>query len=293
MPWLDPAGRFSAFKLTVFLLLFVPAAWIAFRFASGDLGARPLNEAVHQIGNWTLKLILISLAITPGRRILGWTRLMQVRRMVGVAAFAYAVVHLLLYAADENFVLRKVTLEIVLRIYLTIGFVSLLILTALAITSTDGMLRRLGGRNWRRLHRLVYVAALLSVIHFFMQTKFNVSECWIMAGIFAWLMACRAPAPPAFRSGRPAACWPALLALAAAVGTALGETVYYWIKPGVPPLRVLEAQFMFAPSVRPAWIVLAICLSLALAGIVRQGLAARRSPPGPGTGWRPVMARLR
>jgi sulfoxide reductase heme-binding subunit YedZ len=278
MPWLDPAGRFSAFKLAVFLLLFVPAILIAYRFASGALGARPLNEAVHQIGNWTLRLILVSLAVTPGRRILGWPRLMQVRRMVGVAAFAYAAAHLALYAADENFVMRKVAFEIVLRIYLAIGFVALLILAALAITSTDGMIRRLGGRNWRRLHRLVYVAALLSVIHFFMQAKFNVAECWVMAGLFGWLMACRAPPPPAFRQPLRAAWWPAILALLAGLATATGEAIYYWIKLGVPPLRVLEAQFMFTPSVRPAWIALAICLAAAIAGIARHASFMLRQP---------------
>src|SRR4030095_1145108 len=132
----------------------------------------------------------MSLSTPPRLRLLLWPRLMQVRRMVGVAAFAYAAVHLALYVADEAFDLRKVAVEIVLRIYLAIGFVSLLVLTAMAVTSTDGMVRRLGGGGrWRRLHQLVYGAALLSVVHFFMQTKFNVSEPWVMAGLFAWLMA--------------------------------------------------------------------------------------------------------
>src|SRR5262245_58977184 len=92
MPWLDPAGRFSPFKLAVLVLLFVPAIDVAFSYTYGSLGPRPVNQAVHEIGNWTLKLILISLAITPGRRLLQWPRLVQVRRMVGVAAFAYAAV---------------------------------------------------------------------------------------------------------------------------------------------------------------------------------------------------------
>jgi hypothetical protein len=104
--------------------------------------------------------------------------------------------------ADEAFDLQKVASEIVLRIYLTIGFVALLVLTAMAVTSTDGMARRLGGRRWRLLHQLVYGAALLSVIHFFMQTKVTVDEPWIMAGLFAWLMAWRAAVWRA-RSGLP------------------------------------------------------------------------------------------
>jgi sulfoxide reductase heme-binding subunit YedZ len=276
MPWLDPAGRFSPFKLTVFVLLFVPAAFIAVNYVQGALGARPLNQAIHEIGNWTLKLILLSLAITPGRRLLNWPRLMQVRRMVGVAAFAYAAVHLSLYVVDEAFDLRKVVVEIALRIYLTIGFVALLILTAMAVTSTDGMVRRLGGRRWRHLHRFVYLAALLGVIHFFMQTKFNVSEPWVMAGLFGWLMACRLPVPQAFRRGWQADAWPALLAVLAALGTAIGETIYFWIKVGAPPARVLQANLSFAHGARPAWIVLAICLGIVVAGVAKRRLPSAR-----------------
>jgi sulfoxide reductase heme-binding subunit YedZ len=270
MPWSDPAGRFSFFKSVVFVLLFVPAALVAVDYLRGDLGARPVNEMVHQIGNWTLRLILIALAVTPGRRILRWPRLIQVRRLVGVAAFAYAAAHLVLYVADEAFDLRKVAVEIALRIYLTIGFAALLILAAMAATSTDGMIRRLGGRRWRRLHRLVYVAALLGVVHFFMQSKFNVNEPWVMAGLFAWLMAWRAVAWRGLLEDRLADWWPVLLAVLAALGTAVGESIYYWIKLGVTPDRVLAANLMFTPAIRPAWVVLAICLAVALAGILRQ-----------------------
>ncbi len=270
MPWLDPAGRLSPFKLAVFILLFVPAIEVAVSYAGGGLGPRPVNQAVHEIGNWTLKLIMISLAITPGRRLLRWPRLIQVRRMVGVAAFAYAAVHVALYAADEAFDLRKVAVEIVLRIYLAIGFVALLILTAMAVTSTDGMVRRLGGRRWRRLHQLVYLAALLSVVHFFMQTKFNVSEPWVMTGLLAWLMAYRAVAWRGFPQGRLASVWPTLLAVLAAVGTAVGESVFYWIKVGVAPTQVLMANLTFMSGVRPAWVVLAICVTFAAVGTMRQ-----------------------
>lgn len=280
MPWLDPAGRFSPFKLCVFLLLFVPAIMIAFRYADGALGPRPLNEALHQIGNWTLKLVLISLAVSPGRKLLQWPRLLLVRRMVGVAAFAYAAVHLFLYVADEAFNLGKVATEILVRVYLTIGFVSLLILTAMAATSTDGMVRRLGGRRWRRLHRLVYLAALLSVVHFFMQVKFDVDEPWVMAGLYAWLMGYRLVDRFGRRGSRLAAWWPAILAILAAAGTAIGESIYYWIKVGVAPIQVLAANLMVDIAVRPALVVLAICLAIALAGALRMlpakgGLASR------------------
>jgi sulfoxide reductase heme-binding subunit YedZ len=273
MPWYDGAGQFSAFKLIVLVLLCVPAATIAVRYADGALGPRALNAALHEIGNWTLRLILLSLAIRPARTLLQWPRLMQLRRMVGVTAFVYAAAHLLLYMADEAFDLQKVATEIVLRIYLTIGFVALLVLTAMAVTSTDGMARRLGGRRWRRLHQLVYGAALLSVIHFFMQTKVTVDEPWVMAGLFSWLMAWRAAAWRA-RSGLPD--WlPSVLAAAAGIATALGESVYYWIKLGVSPDMVLAANLDFAAGPRPAWIVAAICVGVALAGVVRSRMPQR------------------
>jgi sulfoxide reductase heme-binding subunit YedZ len=269
MPWRDPAGRLSGFKLAVFLLLFLPATLVAWRYVGGELGPRPVNEAVHQIGNWTLRLVLVSLAVSPGRALLHWPRLLQVRRMLGVAAFAYAAAHLLLYAADQAFDLGKVAVEIVLRIYLAIGFVALLLLAALAVTSTDGMMRRLRPRRWRRLHRLVYAAALLGVLHFFLQGKSNAAEPWIMAGLLAWLLAYRVL--PQW--------WPALIAVLSAGAVALGEAVYYAIKTGVDPLQVLAANLTAAAGLRPAWVVLAIGLSAALAGALRR---LRTRPPAMG-----------
>ncbi len=266
MPWCDAAGRFSWLKLAVLLLLCVPAALVSADFIAGNLGPRPLNEAVHQIGNWALRLILLSLAVTPARSLLRWPRLVQLRRMIGIAAFAYVAAHLVLYAADEKYDLIKVAVEIAIRIYLTIGFVALLILAALAATSTDAMTRRLGGRKWRNLHRLVYLAALLSVIHFFMQTKANVNEPWIMAGLFAWLMLWRV----ANWRGWAGRLWvPFALTVAAVAVTALGEAVYYAIKVNAPFLRVLEANLMVDAGWRPAVIVATICLGVVVVGWVR------------------------
>jgi sulfoxide reductase heme-binding subunit YedZ len=189
--------------------------------------------------------------------------------MIGVAAFAYAAAHLSLYALDQRFDLGKVATEIALRFYLTIGFTVLVILAALAATSTDGMARRLGARRWRRLHRLVYPAALLAVVHFFIQTKADVDEPWVMAGLYAWLMLYRGLAW--WRgSDRRVPLWAiALLAPLAGGLTALGEAAYYWIKLGVDPLRVLGADLSLAAGLRPAWVALAIALALSAAGALR------------------------
>src|SRR5579872_3684615 len=206
LPWNDYSGRLSPLKLAVFIALFLPAAWVALSLPLGWLGARPFNEAIHQIGLWTIRFIFIALAITPLRAILQWQRLILVRRMVGVAAFAYALTHLLLYTASEGFDLAKVASEIVLRIYLTIGFFALLGLAALAATSTDAMVRHLG-RRWQSLHRLVYVIALLAVIHYWMQSKLEVWEPTIMAGIYLWLIGYRGLARVVAVRGRVPLVW--------------------------------------------------------------------------------------
>ena len=275
MPWLDPRGRVSPLKLTVFVALFAPAAWTAFLYWHGDLGvARPLNEAIHEIGRWVIRLIFVALAVTPLSRLFRWPQLLLVRRMVGVAAFAYGLLHLSLYAADQSFDVAKVASEIVLRIYLTIGFSALVILAALAATSTDAMVRRLG-LAWPRLHRLVYVAAGLAVVHHFMQAKADVDEPFVMAGLYAWLMGYRLLAPAFLRGAVPV--WTAaLLSLAAAGLTATGEAVYYWLKIGVSPARVLAADLALN-SVRPAWVVLGIT-SAVVAIAAMRALTARGRP---------------
>ena len=188
--WRDRRGRFLPFKAAVLASLFVPGALYGFWLATGQLGGRPVMEAIHGpvCGRCFL---LISLAITPFARALDVPALLLVRRNVGVAAACYAVAHLSLYVVDQNFKLLTVISEIALRFYLTIGFVTLLVLLALAVTSTDGWVKKLG-RNWKRLHRLAYLAGAVALLHFYIQSKLNVSEPVFVSGLFVWLMAWRA-----------------------------------------------------------------------------------------------------
>jgi sulfoxide reductase heme-binding subunit YedZ len=267
-PWKDYGGRTSLLKLAVFIALVVPAVWVALAFSQGWLGARPLNEAIHQLGLLTIRLIFIALAVTPLRQILQWSRLILVRRMVGVAAFAYVLAHFGLYAGDQAFDLGKIAGEIVLRIYLTIGFAAVLGLSALAATSTDGMVRRLG-RRWQTLHRLVYVVALLAVIHYCMQSKLDLWEPAIMAGIYAWLIGYRLLAKRVAVRGRVPLRWVGALAIAAAALTAAGEAAYFAVAYGVDPMRVVAANWSLATGVRPAVVVLGLGLAVTAAGALR------------------------
>lgn len=277
-PWYDYSRRLSPLKLTIFVSLFLPAIWVAAAFSLGWLGARPLNEAIHQIGLWTIRLIFATLAVTPLRQIWQWPRLILVRRMIGVGAFAYALCHFSLYWVDQAFDVVKIATEIAVRIYLTIGFAALCGLAALAATSTDAMVRRLG-RRWQTLHRLVYAIALLAVVHFCMQSKLDLWEPTIMAGIYAWLMGYRLLLRTVGVRGRLPLPWTVPLALAAALLTATGETLYFWLAYGAPPTRVLEANFSLQTGIRPAVIVLALAAAVSLVGAVRSWLSWPKPRP--------------
>jgi sulfoxide reductase heme-binding subunit YedZ len=291
-PWNDYGGRLSPLKLAVFVALLVPAGWVAFAYAFGLLGARPLDEAIHQIGLWTIRLIFVALAVTPLRQILHWPRLILVRRMIGVAAFVYVLSHFSLYVADQAFDLETVASEVVRRIYLTIGFTALLGLAALAATSTDGMIRRLGGRRWRRLHRLVYAIGALAVIHYCFQSKLDLGQPTVMAGLLFWLLGYRVLAWRLGVRGHLPLPWVGGLSLAAALATALGEALYFRLAFGAPLVRVLQSDLSLATGIRPAVVVLAIGFALAAAGTLRAWTARAGKQPlrvaGSGAGVRGI-----
>jgi sulfoxide reductase heme-binding subunit YedZ len=278
-PWFDRAGRFSALRAVTFALIVAPAVWLGSEAVMGWFGPRPVTEAIHQSGLWAIRLLALSLAITPLRAATRASKLIGVRRMIGVAAFAYAALHLSLYALDQHFALLHVASEIALRIYLTIGFATLVILAALAATSTDGMIKRLGAERWKRLHKWVYAAAALASIHFFMQSKLDVSEPIMMGGIFGFLLADRA----LMRFVRDPAPWAlAVLAISISLATALFEAGWYALAKGAPFLFVLDANLDFSFAIRPAWFVLAAGMALVAARILRGwigGTAGSRERP--------------
>jgi len=277
-PWNDYSRRLSPLKLAVFAALFIPALWVAVAFEMDWLGARPLNEAIHQIGLWTIRLIFAALAVTPLRQIWQWPRLILVRRMLGVTAFAYVLCHFALYWVDQSFDVVKIATEIALRFYLTIGFVALLGLAVLAATSTDAMVRRMG-RRWQSLHRIVYGIALLAVIHYWIQSKLDIWEPTIIAGVYLWLMGYRLLLKTAGVRGRLPLPWLAPLAIAAPLLTAGGEALYFWLVFGVDPMRVLNVNFSLQTGVRPAVVVLALAAGVSLIAAVRNWLPSAKQRP--------------
>jgi sulfoxide reductase heme-binding subunit YedZ len=275
--WRDASGRLSPLRIGTLAFLVLPVAIAAHDYVTVGFGPRPVNDVIHRTGYWALLFLLISLAVTPLRRIARFGRLLDVRRMIGVGAFAYAAAHIMLYIVDQKYDLWKVGSEIVLRLYLTIGFIALTGLAVLAATSTDGMVRRLGGRRWQRLHQIVYVIGLLALIHFFQQTKADVWLPTFVAGLFGWLMGYRLLIWRKTDRGELPTWTLAALSVAIAVLTFVAEAVGIGIAFKVSPLRVLETAFNFDfYSIRPGWLVLGAGLIVVAIDLVRVRFAKLR-----------------
>ena len=158
---------------------------------TGTLGANPVEEIQDRLGNWGLRFILVALAVTPLRRLTGWNWLQRFRRMLGLYAFFYALLHFLAWLIlDQGVLWSAIVEDIAKRPFITIGFAALLILTAMAVTSTNGMRRRLG-RRWQQLHYGAYVVGILGVWHYWWQVKKDIREPVIYAAILAVLLGLR------------------------------------------------------------------------------------------------------
>lgn len=279
LPWTDRAGRFSWLRAVAFAAAIAPGLWIAVAYVTDGLGAEPLKAATHLTGDWTLYLLLAGLAVTPLKGLLGWSRLVAIRRLLGVAAFCYIAGHLLLYVGDQSWNLVRVAGEIASRIYLTLGFVTLLGLATLAATSFDAAMRRLK-RNWKRLHRTIYPLTALGLLHFYMQSKSDVSEAVLLSGIFVGLMLYRLPVTQRWLARRVT---PTVLVVAVLCGLAAAvlEFAWYAATSGIPAERVLLANLDFSYQIRPMWwamLALALPLSVIYARRLRSLPLPTRTP---------------
>lgn len=180
-------------KPSVFILCLLPLAWLSFALATGRLGANPIEALTRDTGEWALRLLLITLCMTPLRRFMGWAWPLRIRRMLGLFAFFYACVHLSTYVwLDQFFDWGEILRDILKRPFITVGMLAFLLLLPLAVTSNRFMIRRLG-RNWSRLHQLVYIIPALAVLHFWWLVKADVREPLVYALLFLLLMLLRWP----------------------------------------------------------------------------------------------------
>jgi sulfoxide reductase heme-binding subunit YedZ len=277
--WRDRRGRISALRVATLLLLLLPLAKAVAESSQIAHGARPFNELIHRAGFWALVFLGVTLAVTPFRRIFRYGNLIDVRRMLGVGTFCYIAAHLALFFADQSYSVGKFIHEITHRVYLIVGAVAWIGLAALAVTSTDGMVRRLGGMRWRRLHQAIYAIALLALIHYFQQTKADVTVPTFAAGLFFWLIAYRVLAWWQGR-GELSTLSLFLLVICVSVATFLGEAIGIAIAFHVSPMRVLGTIFDFDAGIRPGWQVLAAGLAVAVVDAVmsRWKPRATRAP---------------
>jgi sulfoxide reductase heme-binding subunit YedZ len=184
--------QFTTLKTSLFILCLVPLVSLAIRAVMGDLGANPIEALIRNLGDWALRLLLVTLSITPLRRLTGWAWLPKLRRMFGLFAFFYVVMHMLGYVVlDQFFDWAAIGKDIVKRPFITVGFTAFLLLIPLAATSTNAMIRRLGGRRWQTLHRAVYAIGMLAVLHFWWMVKLDTREPALYAVILAVLLGAR------------------------------------------------------------------------------------------------------
>lgn len=189
---LSSLWRARWFKPAIFLLCLIPVFQLYLRFRADDLGPNPIEELTHVTGDWAIRILLVSLAITPLRHLLKQPDLIRFRKMLGLFAFFYATLHFVIwFYLDKMMDTNEMWDDIVLRRFITAGLVSLLLMVPLAFTSTTGWIRRLGGKNWRRLHRLVYLSAGAAVLHYWWIVKSDIQLPALYGGILMVLLALR------------------------------------------------------------------------------------------------------
>jgi sulfoxide reductase heme-binding subunit YedZ len=277
MPWLpftDRAGRVSAFKLLVFMACCAPAAWMAYRWGAGLLSPKPVTDILRETGDWALRFLVVTLAVSPLRYATRWNRIYVVRRMLGLTALSYTLAHLGFWFGHEGFRWMHLLYEAFFRTYLLIGVIATAIMVVLGATSNDASVRRLGAARWNGLQWWIYPAALASLVHYFMLIRLDATQAALMAGfcsLFAGFRFLRK------MKGDLGALHLLALAVLAGFATAAIEIGYYAFATGAQVSRVITAQWDFTYQVRPAWWVLGAGLALALAWIVRDAFNALRA----------------
>lgn len=260
-PWQDRSGSFAPVRAAALFLCCLPAGWIALEAAMGWLGPRPFTTAIHQSGDWAIRLLVATLAVSPLRRIMHWPKLIGARQILGLAAAAYASGHILLYVADQKLDLARVVSEVVQRFYLGIGSMAWIGLLILTVNSGTKAVSKLGSAEWTRLHKAVHPIVALGLFHFFLQSKLDVSEPILLAGMTFWLWGYR------WLQNRDSTESAALVGLAvfATAATALVQIAWYGLATRVRAADLTSGFFDFEYEINEMWYVFSVALAIALA----------------------------
>jgi len=182
----------SKLKVSIFIASLFPAIWLAYALITNQLGANPIEAITRETGLWALRFLWLTLLITPLRWLTGWNKLTLLRRMLGLYVFFYAFLHMLLYLwLDQFFDINEIIKDIIKRPFITIGFFTFTALIPLVITSNNKMVKRLGGKAWKKLHRLIYFIAIASSLHFYMLVKQDKTEPLFYISLLVVLFAVR------------------------------------------------------------------------------------------------------
>jgi sulfoxide reductase heme-binding subunit YedZ len=271
-PWQDRNRQFSWLKGTTFAALFLPAIWIVYQVETKQFGPFPLAGMTYWSGVWATAMLLFALAVTPAMTAFRWRQLLIVRRMIGVTALVYTIAHLFIYFALRFWDFASIANEMVTRLSLIIATISTLGLIPLGVTSLDWAVRRMGAEGWARLHNMVYVLTFLALVHYLLSPGVYASQ-YLMSGMFLWLMVWRWMNRRGQGSDVRSL---VILAVAAALFTALFEAFWEWVYQDFEPGWVLGNNFSLVVGVSPAWWNLAGGLLIALVAALRN--APRLSP---------------
>ena len=272
-PWQDKSGTLSPVRTGALVMSVLPAAWLLWRALNRGLGPRPLNAAILESGDWALYMLLLTLLVTPLRRMLHWPRLIAARQVFGLAASAYAVLHVCLHIAEQKYNIINILSEIVYRFYLGIGMIALIFLLILAATSGEKKVRALGPEDWNKIHKLIYLIVPIGILHFFLKAKVEISLPILLTGCYLWLIGWRIlhsrhADSPAGLIG---------LSLTTAGLTLLTEIIWLNLKAGIPARDVLDQSFDFDYEIKSFWIVLAAGLTLCAAHYISRRLRTART----------------
>ncbi|HJU10388.1 MAG TPA: ferric reductase-like transmembrane domain-containing protein [Candidatus Binataceae bacterium] len=270
-PWQDRNSSFSVLKAVTFTLMLGPALWLLYSTATGGFGITPIGELTFWSGIWSMAILLLALAITPAFAIFRWSRVIIVRRMIGVTALAYTLAHIGIYFALRLWDFRVIGNEMATSISLIAATVSTIGLVALGATSLDAAIQRMGAKDWNRLHNMIYVITGLALIHFLIVPEMY-PEQYIACGMFFWLMVWRLLRQYRYGSNSRAL---ATLSVAACLFTAALEAGWGWVYYGYEPFGTLRANFSLILGVSPAWKMLIFGLLIAFAAAGWQAVGRR------------------